>query len=218
MSSKTLLRPSVPKTPAAAAPELGDIGLLLLLPEQEPRARSAMRACAPLATPISPSISASSACTAASRSTTTRSSAAISGSTSCRPRCSCVKLDFLDGWTQARQRNARYYDQAFAAAGLTSKIQLPFVAPGIATSSTSTLSASPARRTAEAPDRVGRRHGDLLSCAAAPAEVLRASRLQAGRLPRVRARRARDGRDSDLSGAATGQLDYVVATIARFYG
>ena len=41
-----------------------------------------------------------------------------------------VKLDFLDGWTQARQRNARYYDQAFAATGLTGKIQLPFVAPG----------------------------------------------------------------------------------------
>jgi dTDP-4-amino-4,6-dideoxygalactose transaminase len=41
-----------------------------------------------------------------------------------------VKLDFLDGWTQARQRNARHYDQAFAKAGLTSKIQLPHAAPG----------------------------------------------------------------------------------------
>jgi dTDP-4-amino-4,6-dideoxygalactose transaminase len=41
-----------------------------------------------------------------------------------------VKLDFLDGWTQARQRNARYYDQAFAAAGLTSRIELPYVAAG----------------------------------------------------------------------------------------
>ncbi len=29
-----------------------------------------------------------------------------------------VKLKYLDGWTEARQRNAAYYDAAFAAAGL----------------------------------------------------------------------------------------------------
>jgi len=42
----------------------------------------------------------------------------------------CVKLGHLDAWTEARQRNARFYDQAFAKAGLTSKVKLPVTGPG----------------------------------------------------------------------------------------
>jgi dTDP-4-amino-4,6-dideoxygalactose transaminase len=36
-----------------------------------------------------------------------------------------VKLKYLDGWTEGRQRNAAYYDSAFAAAGLTPKLRTP---------------------------------------------------------------------------------------------
>jgi dTDP-4-amino-4,6-dideoxygalactose transaminase len=36
-----------------------------------------------------------------------------------------VKLKYLDGWTQARQRNAAYYDSAFGAAGLGAKLRTP---------------------------------------------------------------------------------------------
>jgi dTDP-4-amino-4,6-dideoxygalactose transaminase len=36
-----------------------------------------------------------------------------------------VKLKYLDGWTEARQRNAAFYDAAFAAAGLTNKLECP---------------------------------------------------------------------------------------------
>jgi dTDP-4-amino-4,6-dideoxygalactose transaminase len=41
-----------------------------------------------------------------------------------------VKLKYLDGWTQGRQRNAAYYDAAFAAAGLGQKLRTPPVAAG----------------------------------------------------------------------------------------
>ncbi|MDP9089308.1 MAG: DegT/DnrJ/EryC1/StrS family aminotransferase [Pseudomonadota bacterium] len=36
-----------------------------------------------------------------------------------------VKLKYLDGWTEARQRNAAFYDAAFAAAGLTTRLECP---------------------------------------------------------------------------------------------
>jgi dTDP-4-amino-4,6-dideoxygalactose transaminase len=36
-----------------------------------------------------------------------------------------VKLKYLDGWTAARQRNAAYYDTAFADAGLGPKLRTP---------------------------------------------------------------------------------------------
>jgi len=36
-----------------------------------------------------------------------------------------VKLKYLDGWTKARQRNAAFYDAAFAAAGLADKLKTP---------------------------------------------------------------------------------------------
>jgi dTDP-4-amino-4,6-dideoxygalactose transaminase len=41
-----------------------------------------------------------------------------------------VKLKYLDGWTQARQRNAGYYDRAFASAGLGNRLVTPQVAAG----------------------------------------------------------------------------------------
>jgi len=36
-----------------------------------------------------------------------------------------VKLKYLDGWTEARQRNAAFYDAAFAAAGLADRLETP---------------------------------------------------------------------------------------------
>ena len=41
-----------------------------------------------------------------------------------------VKLKYLDGWTQARQGNAAYYDTAFAEAQLGEEISTPVVQPG----------------------------------------------------------------------------------------
>jgi dTDP-4-amino-4,6-dideoxygalactose transaminase len=41
-----------------------------------------------------------------------------------------VKLKYLDGWTSARQRNAAYYDTAFAGAGLGANLRTPFANAG----------------------------------------------------------------------------------------
>ena len=41
-----------------------------------------------------------------------------------------IKLKYLDGWTGARQRNASFYDRAFAAAGLGGRLVTPTAAPG----------------------------------------------------------------------------------------
>jgi dTDP-4-amino-4,6-dideoxygalactose transaminase len=41
-----------------------------------------------------------------------------------------VKLRYLDGWTQARQRNAGYYDSAFADAGLGESLVTPAIPVG----------------------------------------------------------------------------------------
>jgi dTDP-4-amino-4,6-dideoxygalactose transaminase len=41
-----------------------------------------------------------------------------------------VKFKYLDGWTQARQRNAAYYDEAFARAGLGARVVTPRADPG----------------------------------------------------------------------------------------
>jgi len=41
-----------------------------------------------------------------------------------------VKLKYLDGWTQGRQRNAAYYDAAFATAALGSKLRTPVALSG----------------------------------------------------------------------------------------
>jgi dTDP-4-amino-4,6-dideoxygalactose transaminase len=41
-----------------------------------------------------------------------------------------VKLKYLDGWTSARQRNAQYYDRAFAAAGLSGRLRTPHAVAG----------------------------------------------------------------------------------------
>lgn len=41
-----------------------------------------------------------------------------------------VKLEHLDAWTEARQRNAATYDRLFQASGLTATIGLPTCTPG----------------------------------------------------------------------------------------
>jgi dTDP-4-amino-4,6-dideoxygalactose transaminase len=41
-----------------------------------------------------------------------------------------VKLKYLDGWTEGRQRNAAYYDSAFADAGLGQKLRTPVAIEG----------------------------------------------------------------------------------------
>jgi dTDP-4-amino-4,6-dideoxygalactose transaminase len=41
-----------------------------------------------------------------------------------------VKLKYLDGWTAGRQRNAAYYDAAFAHAGLGDKLRTPVAIAG----------------------------------------------------------------------------------------
>jgi dTDP-4-amino-4,6-dideoxygalactose transaminase len=41
-----------------------------------------------------------------------------------------VKLKYLDGWTEGRQRNAAYYDAAFAGAGLGAKLRTPHAIAG----------------------------------------------------------------------------------------
>jgi dTDP-4-amino-4,6-dideoxygalactose transaminase len=41
-----------------------------------------------------------------------------------------VKLRYLDGWTGARQRNAAYYDAAFANAGFGTKLRTPVALAG----------------------------------------------------------------------------------------
>ena len=42
-----------------------------------------------------------------------------------------VKLKYLDGWTEGRQRNAAHYDAAFAATGLAERLTLPRALPGV---------------------------------------------------------------------------------------
>jgi dTDP-4-amino-4,6-dideoxygalactose transaminase len=41
-----------------------------------------------------------------------------------------VKLPHLDAWTQGRQRNAAYYDAAFARAGIGGRVSTPHAVPG----------------------------------------------------------------------------------------
>jgi dTDP-4-amino-4,6-dideoxygalactose transaminase len=41
-----------------------------------------------------------------------------------------VKLKHLDDWHAGRQRNAAFYDNAFAAAGLTNRVVTPTALPG----------------------------------------------------------------------------------------
>jgi dTDP-4-amino-4,6-dideoxygalactose transaminase len=42
-----------------------------------------------------------------------------------------IKLKHLDAWSAGRQRNAAWYDAAFASAGLGGKVTTPYVVPGV---------------------------------------------------------------------------------------
>ena len=42
-----------------------------------------------------------------------------------------IKLPYLDGWTAGRQRNAAWYERAFAQAGLTDRVVLPRAPAGL---------------------------------------------------------------------------------------
>jgi dTDP-4-amino-4,6-dideoxygalactose transaminase len=42
-----------------------------------------------------------------------------------------IKLRHLDAWSSARQRNAQYYDRAFARAGLGDSLTTPHAVPGV---------------------------------------------------------------------------------------
>ena len=42
----------------------------------------------------------------------------------------CIKLNHLAAWSEARQRNARIYDAAFARAGLGDRVRTPVAMPG----------------------------------------------------------------------------------------
>jgi dTDP-4-amino-4,6-dideoxygalactose transaminase len=129
-----------------------------------------------------------------------------------------VKLDFLDGWTQARQRNARYYDQAFAATGLTGKIQLPFVAPGRHIFNQYVI---------RVPQRDAlRKH---LTEWGVGTEIYYPVPLHLQKCFEHLGYRQGDCPESERAAnetvaipiypeLTTGQLDYVVASIARFYG
>jgi len=42
-----------------------------------------------------------------------------------------IKLKHLDAWSAGRQRNAAYYDAAFARARVEDSVQTPYAAPGV---------------------------------------------------------------------------------------
>jgi dTDP-4-amino-4,6-dideoxygalactose transaminase len=107
-----------------------------------------------------------------------------------------AKLPYLARWSAKRRENAAYYDAALAGRGR---------APDAVRGSGERVDLQPvhrarraARRAAGAPQGAGDRQLDLLPAAAAPAAVLRLSRLSRGAVPRGRARRRRGAVAADL--------------------
>ena len=114
-----------------------------------------------------------------------------------------VKLPHLDSWSAARQRNAAFYDAAFARAGLGGKVRTP---PPAAKGSRHIYNQYCIRverrdelRAWLGKHEVGRR--DLLPAGAAHAAVFRLSRPQAGGLSGEPAGHAGIAGAADLPGA-----------------
>ena len=91
-----------------------------------------------------------------------------------------VKLKYLDGWHEARRRNAAIYDEVFAGSGVIT----PTIVPGNWSIYNQYVVRVPNR------DRVKQRladtaigSGDLLPDPSAPAGMLRVSRDEQGDLP-----------------------------------
>ena len=119
----------------------GALGVLLVLPEQEPRRVRRRRASSPPTTIGSPSECGCCASTAPSSSTSTAWSAATSGSTRCRRRCCASRRRTSTAWTAGRRRNAARYRALFETAGLLDRVTLPVERRTACTSTTSSSSA-----------------------------------------------------------------------------
>ena len=97
-----------------------------------------------------------------------------------------VKFKHLEAWHAARQRNAAYYDRAFAAADLGERVVTPVALPGHRHIYNQYVLRVPERdRLRDYLKDCGDRHRDLLSSTVAHAGVLRRLGLQARGLPGV---------------------------------
>ena len=111
-----------------------------------------------------------------------------------------IKLRYLDGWSEGRQRNAAFYDQAFRQADLGKAVETPQAVPGAEAHLQPVRHPRARSRQAEAAlDGLRSGHGNLLSGAAASAAVLRLSRLPGRRPAGNRAGGAGEPRTADLS-------------------
>ena len=106
-----------------------------------------------------------------------------------------VKLRYLDAWTSLRQANAERYAKLFAEYGLSGSISLPAAEAGSRHVWNQYVDPHPrraARRAAQLPGRAQDRQRDLLSRAAAPAELASASwAMKRAACPRANGRRPR---------------------------
>ncbi len=116
-----------------------------------------------------------------------------------------VKLKYLDRWTQGRQRNAAFYNAAFADAHFANKLATPSVAARWQAHFQSIHRAcSKARRIEGLFGETWRWYRDLLPGSSASAEVLRVFAASRRRFPGSGARGARNPGITDISGIGAG--------------